>query len=94
VDTLKEVGEGGRILATPPRERFWHAQTPQVFPRDLVLEAYRRAAAEGIADTDDSALVERIGGEVVMVEGSPFNLKVTRPQDLPLAELLLGLGGR
>jgi 2-C-methyl-D-erythritol 4-phosphate cytidylyltransferase len=42
-----------------------------------------------VADTDDSALVERIGGEVVMVEGSPFNLKVTRPEDLPLAELIL-----
>ncbi len=89
VDTLKEVGEGRRILATPPRDRFWHAQTPQVFPRELVLEAYRRAAAAGVFDTDDAALVERIGGEVVMVEGSPLNLKVTRPEDLPLAELLL-----
>ncbi len=91
VDTLKRVGEGGEILATLPRNEVWHAQTPQVFPRDLLKRAYESAAASGISDTDDSALVERVGGEVVMVEGSPSNLKVTLPQDLSLAEFLLGL---
>ena len=89
VDTLKEVGEGGRILGTPSRDRIWHAQTPQMFPRELALEAYRRAALNGIEDTDDAAVVARIGGEVVMVEGGPFNLKITRPEDLPLAEFFL-----
>lgn len=91
VDTLKEVGEGRRILATPPRERFWHAQTPQVFPRDLLLFAYRKAVQGGRISTDDAALVEEVGGEVVMVEGSPWNLKITLPQDLRFAELLLKL---
>lgn len=91
VDTLKEVGEGGRILATPCRERFWHAQTPQVFPRDLLLSAYREAVREGRSGTDDAALVEEMGGEVVMVEGSPWNLKLTWPEDLRVAELLLKL---
>lgn len=91
VDTLKEVGEGRRILATPPRERFWHAQTPQVFPRDLLVLAYREAVREGRTGTDDAALVEEMGGEVVMVEGSPWNLKLTRPEDLRVAELLLKL---
>lgn len=89
VDTLKEVARGGRIVSTPNRDRIWHAQTPQVFPRLKILEAYRRALEDRVIDTDDSALVERIGGEMVMVSGSPFNLKVTRPEDLSLAELLL-----
>jgi 2-C-methyl-D-erythritol 4-phosphate cytidylyltransferase len=92
VDTLKEVAWGGRIVGTPNRDRIWHAQTPQIFPRDLILRAYEKAQEDEVIDTDDSALVERIGGEVVMVSGSPFNLKVTRPEDLPLAELFLGMG--
>ena len=92
VDTLKEVDGEGRVVATPNRERFWHAQTPQVFPRALLLEAYRRARSDGLSNTDDAALVERIGGEVVMVRGAPGNLKVTRPEDLPLAEFYLQLG--
>jgi 2-C-methyl-D-erythritol 4-phosphate cytidylyltransferase len=91
VDTLKEVGAGGMVKGTPPRDRIWHAQTPQVFPRELLLEAYRVAEEDGVSDTDDSALVERIGGEVMMVEGAPHNLKVTRPEDLPLAEFFLAM---
>lgn len=87
-DTLKEVGEGGVILGTPDRARIWHAQTPQSFPARVLRAALsdpdRRAAA-----TDDASLVEGSGIEVVMVEGSADNLKVTRPQDLPVAELLL-----
>lgn len=92
VDTIKEVDGQDRVTATVPRGRIWHAQTPQVFPRSLIIKAYESAAASGVTDTDDAALVERIGGEVVMVEGSAFNMKVTRPEDLLLAEFLLGLG--
>jgi 2-C-methyl-D-erythritol 4-phosphate cytidylyltransferase len=96
VDTLKEVNSEESILGTLDRARIWHAHTPQVFPFQLALDAYRAALEDGVTDTDDSALVERIGGEVVMVHGSPFNLKITRPEDLALAELILregGLGG-
>jgi 2-C-methyl-D-erythritol 4-phosphate cytidylyltransferase len=89
VDTLKRVDDGRRILGTLSREEIWHAQTPQVFPRELILAAYQAAKEAGVSDTDDSALVERIGGEVVMVEGASSNLKVTRPEDLALAELFL-----
>ncbi len=92
VDTLKMVGAENRISRTLARAEVWHAHTPQVFPRDLILRAYRAAAADGVGDTDDAALVERIGGTVVMVAGSPWNLKVTRPEDLALAEFLLGRG--
>lgn len=94
VDTLKEVDQAGRVVRTRDRSRIWHAQTPQVFPASTLREAYRRALAEGISDTDDAGLVERMGVEVVMVPGSPFNLKVTRPGDLPLAELFLKMEER
>lgn len=92
IDTLKEVDEGGRILGTPRREAIWHAQTPQVFPRELLVDAYRKARELGMGNTDDAALVEAAGGDVVMVLGGPENLKVTRPEDLPLAEFFLGRG--
>ena len=87
-DTLKGVDEGERVVSTLPREGIWYAQTPQIFPRGMIVEAYRKAIQRGVVDTDDSALVERIGLEVVMVRGSVSNLKVTRPEDLALAELL------
>lgn len=92
VDTLKEVGDGERILGTLPRNRIWHAQTPQVFPRALLLHAYGEAAKAGVSDTDDAALVERVGGEVIMVRGGATNMKVTRPEDLGLAESILAGG--
>jgi len=89
VDTLKAVDASGRVVRTPPRGRYWHAQTPQAFPRPLLERAYRRARENGVEGTDDASLVELLGGEVEMVEGSPRNLKVTRPEDLILAERLL-----
>ncbi len=91
VDTLKEVDSTGQILATPRREALWRAQTPQAFPRQLLLDAYRKALDDGVSATDDSALFARIGGRVRMVEGAPWNLKVTHPEDLEVAELLFRL---
>jgi 2-C-methyl-D-erythritol 4-phosphate cytidylyltransferase len=86
VDTMKEVDGDGRILSTADRSRLWRAHTPQVFPATLLREAYQRA---GGAATDDAALVERVGGEIRMVDGGAWNLKVTRPGDVPVAEALL-----
>lgn len=91
-DTLKRVDAGRRIAETPDRREYWHAQTPQGFPADILrraLAGYDPAARA----TDDAALVEAQGGEVIMVEGSPWNLKVTRPEDLPVAEFLLARPG-
>jgi 2-C-methyl-D-erythritol 4-phosphate cytidylyltransferase len=88
-DTIKEVEPDRAIARTLDRGRLWRAQTPQGFPRALLEEAHRRALAEGVVATDDAALVERLGGRVVVVEGSPENLKVTGPLDLPLAEAIL-----
>ena len=90
-DTLKQVDDDGRVLATPDRSRIWHAQTPQAFPAELLRRAY--AAWDGREVTDDGALVEMAGGTVVMVEGSTTNLKVTRPEDLVVAEAFLDMYG-
>ena len=89
VDTIKEVDGDGRIVATPDRSRLWHAQTPQAFPLGVIMDAYRRAFTEDFPATDDAALVERAGGQVVMVESSEENLKITRPEDLEMAEFML-----
>jgi 2-C-methyl-D-erythritol 4-phosphate cytidylyltransferase len=86
-DTLKEI-ENGRVVATPERKRFWQAQTPQAFRCAILLEAHEKARAEGFCGTDDASLVERLGVPVAVVEGSPFNFKITAPDDLMLAEAL------
>lgn len=92
-DTIKEV-EGGAVLRTLERARLWHAQTPQCFRHDLLSRAYELAAADGLDGTDDSALVERLGVRVSVVEGSPHNVKITTPQDFALAEMLLAGRGK
>jgi 2-C-methyl-D-erythritol 4-phosphate cytidylyltransferase len=88
-DTLKRVDGEHRVVETPDRAELWQAQTPQVFPRDLLMNAYRRADEENWTATDDASLVERIGGTVRMVETSGLNMKVTRPEDLALVEAFL-----
>jgi 2-C-methyl-D-erythritol 4-phosphate cytidylyltransferase len=89
IDTIQQVDEHGAIVATPDRRRLRHAQTPQAFPRAVLIDAYRRAAAQGVRATDDAALVACFGGAVATVDGEAENLKVTTPVDLALAELLL-----
>jgi 2-C-methyl-D-erythritol 4-phosphate cytidylyltransferase len=89
IDTIKEVDDGGRIVATPDRRRLWAAQTPQAFPARVLRQAHERAAAEGVGATDDSALVARYGGTVIVVEGAHENVKITTPADMALAETLL-----
>jgi 2-C-methyl-D-erythritol 4-phosphate cytidylyltransferase len=88
VDTIKEV-EAGRVARTPERGKLWRALTPQCFRYELLRRAYERALAEGLEATDDSALVERLGAEVSVVEGDARNVKITTAQDFALAELLI-----
>jgi 2-C-methyl-D-erythritol 4-phosphate cytidylyltransferase len=88
-DTIKEVDADGRVTATPDRARLWSAQTPQAFPRALLVGAHMRAAEEGNVFTDDAAVVERYGGIVHVVAGAPDNIKVTTASDLALARTLL-----
>ncbi len=84
-DTMKQVDEGGRVVGTPPRATMWHAHTPQVFPADLL----RRAYGGGGHGTDDAALVESVGGVVQMIDGGSSNIKVTRADDVLIAEAIL-----
>lgn len=86
-DTIKQVHRG-RVQRTLDRKRIYQAQTPQAFRYEIIKAAYDRAYAEGYAATDDSQLVERAGHRVSVVEGSPINIKITRPLDLRIAEAI------
>lgn len=91
VDTLKRVDENGTIRETLSRAAVWSAQTPQAFHFREILDAHEAALAEGIEETDDAALMERMGSRVKVVAGRRSNLKITTPEDLLLAEALLSL---
>jgi len=88
-DTLKEVSEEGLIKGTPHRESMWYAQTPQTFKKRVLEEAFVRAYNDNFYGTDESSLVERVGGKVRIIEGSPENIKITTKEDLLHAELIL-----
>ena len=90
-DTIKEI-EDGHVTRTLRRANLRRALTPQCFRYDLLKRAYDQLAqveAEGIDVTDDSLLVERLGVEIVAVEGSARNIKITQAEDLALAEAIL-----
>jgi 2-C-methyl-D-erythritol 4-phosphate cytidylyltransferase len=92
VDTLKEVDAEGRIVRTVPRERLWRAQTPQAFPREVLLRAHKEARARGLRATDDAALCEALGIPVGVVRGSERAMKVTEEADFARADALSELG--
>lgn len=91
-DTIKRVDEKRLVLETPSRKHLWQTQTPQVFRRDLLVQAYKQAARDHFLGTDDASLVERLGATVKMVEGDRSNFKITYPLDLELAQLLIKQG--
>ena len=89
-DTIKQVDEAGRIVATPVRAALRAVQTPQAFRYALIRDAHDSAAAAGARDlTDDAALAEWAGHAVHVFEGEPGNMKVTTPQDVAAAEARL-----
>jgi 2-C-methyl-D-erythritol 2,4-cyclodiphosphate synthase len=83
---VKEVGSDGLVASTLDRTRLWLVQTPQVFRRDLLAEAYAAAARDGVSTTDDAGLVERLGHPVRIVRGDPDNIKITWPEDVARSE--------
>ncbi len=92
VDTVKQVertSDGALIKTTIPRERVVMAQTPQGFRYEVLKKAFDEAKADGFTGTDEASLVERAGGQVAVVMGSPRNIKITTPDDLQLAEFFL-----
>jgi 2-C-methyl-D-erythritol 4-phosphate cytidylyltransferase/2-C-methyl-D-erythritol 2,4-cyclodiphosphate synthase len=92
VDTVKREGEGRAVAATVDRRGLWLVQTPQAFRLDLLRRAQEEARARGLSVTDEAGLVEALGGEVKLVMGSRENLKITSPEDLALAQAILGRG--
>lgn len=86
-DTVKR--KTGERLETIARADLWLAHTPQTFRTSLILEAHRKALDDGFAGTDDASLVERLNHPVIVVPDSETNIKITTPQDLELAHLLL-----
>jgi 2-C-methyl-D-erythritol 4-phosphate cytidylyltransferase/2-C-methyl-D-erythritol 2,4-cyclodiphosphate synthase len=87
-DTIKQVS-GSFAVKTPGRGSLVAVQTPQAFQKDLILRAYRKAFADKVFSTDDTALVERLDVKIHLVQGEPRNIKITLPQDLIMAEALL-----
>ncbi len=85
-DTIKVAGDDMIVQGTPPRHSLWSVQTPQVFRYDLITEAYRQLKYEV---TDDARAVEYSGNRVKLYTGSYDNIKITKPDDLALAEYLL-----
>ncbi len=88
-ETVKQVDGQKRVKATVPRQGLWLAQTPQVFRRDWLADAYARRAKLGPGITDDAQLVEALGHPVQVVEGEVTNLKITTRADLMLAGAVL-----
>ncbi|MDX9715579.1 MAG: 2-C-methyl-D-erythritol 4-phosphate cytidylyltransferase [Dissulfurispiraceae bacterium] len=92
-DTIKIIEPGSFLVSsTFERSLLRAVQTPQVFRADTLLKAYDYAAAKDIYATDDAALVERMGGRVKIIEGSYKNIKVTTPEDIDIAEMILSRG--
>lgn len=91
-DTIKSVANDGSVQSTPPRNELREIQTPQVFRRELIVEAHRRAVHAGFQGTDDAMLVEWVGQPVYVVEGEKLNFKVTLPEDVWFAETLIREG--
>ena len=88
-DTLKRAGDDGVVQATSDRSGLWRAQTPQAFRRDALNAAYAAWPA-GEIPTDDAAVLERAGGRVRLTRGDPMLMKLTYPEDFPMAEALAG----
>ena len=89
VDTIIVANENDTVRETLDRRELWAVQTPQTFQYDTILRAHEQAEKDGVRATDDAELVRRLGLSVKIVRGSPDNIKITRPQDMLVAEQIL-----
>ena len=85
--TIKSCLQGGIINETLDRGKLWEAQTPQVFKKNFLLEAYKKYSRDDV--TDDASLVEKLGKRVKIVEGDYSNIKITTCEDLLVAGLII-----
>jgi 2-C-methyl-D-erythritol 4-phosphate cytidylyltransferase len=88
-DTLKRAAADLLVTESVDRQELYAMQTPQIFARQLIEEAYRAVYAENASVTDEASAVERLGRKVALVLNDDFNFKITYPRDLPLAEFVL-----
>ena len=88
-DTIKVCNGENVAVATPDRSTLWQIQTPQTFRKDLIMQAYQKAKAEGFVGTDDASLAEYSGCPVKVIMGSYRNIKITTKEDLLVGEAFL-----
>lgn len=87
--TVKEINAEGFVTDTPDRSFFWEIQTPQIILKNILEKGFRKSLAEGLTVTDDTSLAELVGLPVKLAEGAYTNLKLTTPDDLAVANILL-----
>jgi 2-C-methyl-D-erythritol 4-phosphate cytidylyltransferase len=92
-DTMKRAGGNNRVRETVSRASLWHAQTPQMFRLGALRDAIRLSVDEGRDVTDEAQAMEFTGVRPRLVQGHEDNIKITRPEDLKLAEMLLSRRG-
>ena len=88
-DTIKVISKEGFVVKTLERDSLWHVQTPQTFKFDLISKAYKDGMAKKLYGYDDATFLEATGKKVKVIEGSPYNIKITTPEDLVLARGML-----
>ena len=88
-DTLKRADADLLVVGSVDRHQLYAMQTPQIFERKLLEDAYRAVYAENILVTDEVSAVERLGYKVALVLDDDFNLKITYPRDLPVADFII-----
>lgn len=88
-ETLKKADSANLAENVPNRHDYWLAQTPQVFRRDLIIQAYAAWPEENPEPTDDAQVVQAFGTKARLVPAGPANIKITTPDDLKLAEFVL-----
>jgi 2-C-methyl-D-erythritol 4-phosphate cytidylyltransferase len=88
-DTLKRVDADLLVVGSVDRRHLYAMQTPQIFERKVIEDAYRAVCTENILVTDEVSAVERLGRKIALVLNDDFNLKITYPRDLPVADFIL-----
>ena len=89
-ETVKEVADN-LVVKTLDRSKLWITQTPQAFKKELIFEAHKNARRVNFNSTDDCMLVERLGYPVNKIEGNDMNIKITTPEDLKIAGVILSI---
>ncbi|MFO6422778.1 2-C-methyl-D-erythritol 4-phosphate cytidylyltransferase [Motilimonas sp. KMU-193] len=88
-DTMKRCAESGQIIKTVAREQLWHALTPQAFLRDQLIQSLQQGITLGRQITDEASAIELAGLPCSVIAGRADNIKVTRPEDMAMAELFI-----